>query len=40
MLQRLGEESAGGREIPLLGNQDIDDLAELVDRPIQIDPSP
>jgi hypothetical protein len=39
VLERLGEESASGREIPLLRDEDVDDLAELVDRPVQIDPS-
>ena len=35
-----GKESASSCQIPLLGDQDIDDLAILVDRPIQIDPAP
>ena len=35
-----GKEWASGRQIPLLGYQDIDDLPLLVDRPIQIDPAP
>jgi hypothetical protein len=37
-VQRLGEESVGSRQVPLLGHQNIDDLAELVDRPVQVDP--
>jgi hypothetical protein len=40
VLQGAGEEPAGGRQIPLLGYQYVDDLAELIDRPIQIDPPP
>jgi hypothetical protein len=40
VLERLGEESASGREIPFLRDEDVDDLAELVDRSVQIDPSP
>jgi hypothetical protein len=40
VVQGTGKESASGRQIPLLGDQDIDDLAILVDRPIQIDPAP
>ena len=35
-----GKGSASGRQIPLLGYQDIDDLAILIDRPIQINPAP
>jgi hypothetical protein len=35
-----GEESTSGRQIPFLGYQDVDDLAILVDRPIQVDPAP
>ena len=41
MLGRIraqGEESAGGREISFLRYQDVDDLAELVDRPVQVNP--
>ena len=38
VVERLGEEPASGGEIPFLGGEDIDDLAELVDRPVQIDP--
>ena len=34
MVERLDEESASGREIPFLRNEDVDDLAELVDRPV------
>ncbi len=33
------KEPAGSCQIALLGDQDVDDLAELVDRPVQIDPS-
>ena len=40
MLERVGEERASSREIPFLGNQDVNDLAELVDRSVQIDPPP
>jgi hypothetical protein len=40
VLQRLGEEPAGRRYISFRGHQHVDDLAELVNRPIQIDPSP
>jgi hypothetical protein len=36
--QRLGEETAGDRQIPLLRNQNIDNLTELVDGSIQVDP--
>jgi hypothetical protein len=32
------EEPAGGRGIPLLGQQDIDDLPVLVNRPVQVPP--
>lgn len=39
-LERVGEEQAGGRQIPLLRYQHIDDLPILVDRPIQIRPPP
>ena len=38
--ERTGEESAGGREILFLGHQDVDDLSELVDRPVQVNPPP
>jgi hypothetical protein len=33
-----GEESPRGRQVPLLGHQHVNDLPELVDRPVQIDP--
>jgi hypothetical protein len=33
-----GEEPAGGRQVSLFGGQHVDDLPELVHRPIQIDP--
>jgi hypothetical protein len=38
-LQGVGEEPAGGRQLPLFGRQHVDDLAELVDRPLQIGPA-
>jgi hypothetical protein len=38
--QRLGEEPAGRGEIPFIGGEDVDDLAELVDRPVQVRPAP
>jgi hypothetical protein len=37
--ERVGEELADSREIPFLGHKHVDDLAELVDRPVQIDPA-
>jgi hypothetical protein len=40
VLECADEESAGSREIPLLGDQNIDHLPELVDRPVQISPPP
>ena len=40
MLQRTDEESAGGFQISLLGDQDVDDLAELTDCSVKVDPSP
>jgi hypothetical protein len=40
VVERLGEEPASSREIPFLRDEDVDDLAELVDRPVQIDPPP
>jgi hypothetical protein len=39
VLEGAGEESPGGRYVPLLGNQNIDHLPELVDAPVQVDPS-
>jgi hypothetical protein len=39
VLQRLGEELPGGFQITLFGDQDVDDLAELVDRSVQVNPS-
>jgi hypothetical protein len=39
MLEGASEEPAGGRQIPLLGHEHVDDLAELVDRPVQVDSS-
>jgi hypothetical protein len=38
--QSLGEEPPGGRQVPLLRDQHVDDLPVLVYRPIQIDPPP
>jgi hypothetical protein len=40
VLQRLGEELASGRQIPLLRHEHVDDLPVLVERTVQIDPSP
>jgi hypothetical protein len=40
VLQDTSEEPAGGGQIPFGGDQHIDDLAVLVDRPIQINPPP
>ena len=40
VVERLGEKAVSGREIPFLRDEDIDDLAELVDRPVEVDPSP
>jgi len=40
VLEGTDEKLASGRQIPLLGYQDIDDLAILVDRPVQLDPAP
>jgi hypothetical protein len=40
VLQGTGEEPAGGRQISFLGYQHVDDLPDLVDRPVQIDPPP
>jgi hypothetical protein len=36
----LGEEPAGGRQVALPRNQNVDDLPELIHRPTQIDPPP
>ena len=36
--QRAGEEPAGGRQIPLLRDQHVDDLPELIDRTVEVDP--
>ena len=38
MGQRTGEEQAGGRGVPLIGQQDVDDLPVLVDGPVQAPP--
>jgi hypothetical protein len=40
VVERMGEEPAGDREIPFLCDEDVNDLAKLVDRPVQIDPPP
>ncbi len=39
-LKRAGEEPAGGRQVSLRRHQHVDDLAVLVDRAIQLHPSP
>jgi hypothetical protein len=39
VLQGTGEEPASGRQVSLLGDQHVDDLSELVNRPVQIHPS-
>jgi hypothetical protein len=36
--QRPGEEAPRGRQVTPHGQQDIDDLAMLIDRPVEIDP--
>jgi hypothetical protein len=38
VLESMGEEPAGGDQIPFRRGQHVDDLAELVDRTVQIDP--
>jgi len=38
VFQGVGEESPGGRQVALLADQHVDDLPELVDGPIQINP--
>ncbi len=40
VVEGAGDEPAGARQIPLLRCQHVDDLAELVDGPVQIDPPP
>jgi hypothetical protein len=37
VIKGAGEESASGGQIPLLGDHNVNDLAELVDRSVQID---
>jgi hypothetical protein len=37
-LKHPGEEPVRGQQITLVGGEDVDDLAELVDRPVQVDP--
>jgi hypothetical protein len=34
VIKGAGEESASGGQIPLLGDHDVNDLAELVDRSV------
>jgi hypothetical protein len=36
--QRADEELAGGRQIPFLRHQHVDDLPELINRAVQVDP--
>ena len=36
--QRAGEEPPGGRQVPPLRQQYVDDLAVLVDRPVEVGP--
>jgi hypothetical protein len=36
--QRPGKEAPGGRQVTPPGQQDVDDLAMLVDRPVQVGP--
>jgi hypothetical protein len=38
ILERPGEESAGGRGVSVAGEQHIDDLATLVDRAVDVAP--
>src|SRR2546421_7734531 len=40
VLPGTGEEPASGRQVPLLTDQHVDDLSELVNRPVQIHPLP
>ncbi len=40
VLQSADEEPASSCQISLLGDHDVDDLAILVNRPVQLDPSP
>ena len=40
VFENMGEEPAGGGQIAFRSGQHVDDLAELVDRPVQIDPLP
>ena len=39
-LEGAGEDLASGRQIPILCDENVDDLAILVDRPVQIDAAP
>jgi hypothetical protein len=36
ILQRSGEQAAGSGGVPLLGQLHVDELPELVDRPVQV----
>jgi hypothetical protein len=38
VLEGAGEEPTGGRQVPFFGDENVDDLAVLADRPIEIDP--
>ena len=40
MLKGSGEKPAGGRQVPLLRHQHVDDLPDLVDRAVEGDPPP
>ena len=40
VLEGAGEEPASGRQIPILRDEDVDDLAILVDCPVKIGPAP
>jgi hypothetical protein len=40
VIESLGKELAGGRQVTILRHQYVDDLAILVDRPVQVDPAP
>jgi hypothetical protein len=40
VLKSAGEEPAGGRPVPLGRHQHVNDLPELVDRAVEIDPPP
>jgi hypothetical protein len=40
VVKRAGEEPTSGCVISFFGDEDVDDLATLVDRPVQTDPPP